>query len=81
MRALSVIQQGMLRNNPRHVTDSVNKATGVLGGMLNTHKCLLESKVEFQKRMESHLASKRMGVFRRPPSTSLGASPKKLSRG
>ena len=37
-RALSVIQQGMLRNNPRHVTESVNEATEVLGGMLNTHK-------------------------------------------
>ena len=42
-RALSVIQQGMLRNNPGHVKDSVNEATEVLSGMLNTHKCLLES--------------------------------------
>ena len=49
-RALSVIQQGMLRKNPRHVTDSVNKATEVLGGMLNTHKCLLESGVRIQKK-------------------------------
>ena len=40
-RALSVIQQGMLSNNPRHVTDSVNEANEVLGGMLNIHKCLL----------------------------------------
>ena len=40
-RALSVIQQGMLRNNPGHVKDSVNEATEVLSGMLNTHKCLL----------------------------------------
>ena len=32
-RALSVIQQGMLRNNPGHVKDSVTSA----------HKCLLES--------------------------------------
>ena len=49
-RALSVIQQGMLRNNPGHVKDSVNEATEVLSGMLNTHKCLLESRVEIQKR-------------------------------
>ena len=34
--ALSIIQQGMLRKNPRHVTESVNEATEVLGGMLNT---------------------------------------------
>ena len=33
-RALSIIQQGMLRNNSLHVTESVNKATEVLGGML-----------------------------------------------
>ena len=40
----------MLRNNPRHVTESVNVATEVLGGMLNTHKCLLESGVKIQKK-------------------------------
>ena len=45
-RALSIIQQGMLRNNPGFVKDSVNEATEVLSGMLNTHKCLLESGVE-----------------------------------
>ena len=38
-RAFSNIQQDMLRNNPRLVTDSVNEVTEVLGGMLNTHKC------------------------------------------
>ena len=48
-RALSVIQQGMLRNNPGFVKDSVNEGTEVLSGMLNTHKCLLESGVEIQK--------------------------------
>ena len=53
-RALSIIQQGMLRNNPGFVKDSVNDATEVLSGMLNTHKCLLESGVEIQKRLESH---------------------------
>ena len=52
-RALSIIQQGMLKNNLRHVIGSVNEATEVLGGMLNTHKCLLESWVEMQKRLES----------------------------
>ena len=41
--ALSVIQQGMLRNNPGHIEDSVSEATEMLSGMLNTHKCLLES--------------------------------------
>ena len=51
-RALSVIQQGMLRNNPGFVKDSVNEATEVLSGMLNTHKCLLESGVEIQKKLE-----------------------------
>ena len=40
-KGFSVIQQGMLRNNPGHVKDSVNEATEVLSGMLNTYKCLL----------------------------------------
>ena len=70
-RALTVIQQGMLRNNPGFVKDSVNEATEVLRGMLNTHKCLLESGMEIQKRLESHPASKRTGIFRRPRSASL----------
>ena len=64
-RALSVIQKGMLRNNPGFVKDSVNEAAEVLGGMLNTHRCLLESGVELQKRLETHPASKKMGVGER----------------
>ena len=55
-RALSVIQQGMLRNNPGHVKDSMNEASEVLSGMLNTHKCLLESGMEIQKKLEPHPA-------------------------
>ena len=70
-RALSAIQQGMLRNNPGHVKDSVSEATEVLSGMINTHKCLLESGVEIQKRQQSHPASKRISIFWRPPSASL----------
>ena len=83
-RALSVIQhthQGMLRNNPGHVKDSVNEASEVLSRMLNTHKCLLESGVEIQKKLESHPASKKMGIFRRLRSASLGDTPKKLTKG
>ena len=71
-RALSIIKQGMLRNNPRHSTDSVNEATEVLGEMLNTHKCLLESGVEIQKRLESHPTLKNMGIFQRPRLASSG---------
>ena len=48
-RAFSVIQQGMLRNNPGHVKDSVNEARVVLSGMLNTHECLLKSGMEIQE--------------------------------
>ena len=80
-RALSVTQQDMLRNNPGFVKDSANDATEVLSGMLNTHKCLLESVVEIQKRLESHHVSKRMGIFRRLRSASLGDNPKKLKKG
>ena len=80
-RALSVIQQGMLRNSPGHVKDSVNEASEVLSGMLNTHKCVLESGVEIQKKLESRPASKKMGIFRRLRSASLGDTPKKLTKG
>ena len=80
-RALSVIQQGMLRNNPGHVKHSVNEDTEVLSGMLNTHKWLLESGVEFQKRLEFNPALKRMGVLRGPRSASVGDTPKKLTKG
>ena len=80
-RALSIIQQGMLRNNPGHVKDNVNEATEVLSGMLNTRKCLLESGVQFQKRLESQPTSKRMGIFRRLRSASLGDNLKKLTKG
>ena len=48
--------------------------------MLNTHKCLLVSGVKFQKKLESHPASKRMGIIRRPRSASLGDTPKKLTK-
>ena len=80
-RDLSLIQQGMLRNNPGHVKDSVSEASEVLSGMLNTHKSLLESGVEIQKRLESHPTSKKMGIFRRLRSASVGDTPKKLTKG
>ena len=80
-RALSVIQQGILRNNPSYVKDSVSGATEVLSGMLNTHKCLLESGVEIQKRLESHPTSIKMGIFWRLRSASLGDTPKRRKRG
>ena len=80
-RALSIIQQAMRRNNPRHVTESVNEVTEVLGGMLNTHKCLLESGVKIQKKMGSHPAMKKLGIFQRPRSASLGDTPKNPAKG
>ena len=79
-RTLSVIQQGMLRNNPRHVKDSVNEATGVMSGMLNTQKSLLESGVEIQKKLESHPATKKMSIFRKLHSASLGDTSRKLTK-
>ena len=80
-RALSIIQQGMLRNNPRHVTESVNEATEVFGGMLNTHKCLRESGVKSQKKMESHPVMKKLEIFQRARPASLGDTPKKSGEG
>ena len=80
-KALSVIQQVMLRNNPGHVKDSVNEATGVLCGMLNTHRCLSESGVEIQKRLEFYPVTKKMGIFRKPHLASLGDTPKNQTKG
>ena len=80
-RALSEIQKGKLRNNPGLEKNSVNEAAEVLGGMLNTHRCLLESGVELQKRLETHPASKKIGVFRRLRSTSLGDTLKTQTKG
>ena len=79
-RALSVIQQVMLRNNPGHVKDSVSEDTEVLSKMLNTHKCLLETGVEIQKSLEFHPVSKKMGIFRSLRSASLRDTPKKLTK-
>ena len=45
-RALSVIQQSMLRKNHCHMKDSLNEASEVLSGMVNTYKCVLESGME-----------------------------------
>ena len=80
-RALSVMQKGMLKNNSGFVKDFVNEAAEVLVGMLNTHRCLLESGVELQKRLETHPVSKKMDVFRRPRSASLGDAPKPQNKG
>ena len=61
----------MLGNNPGFVKDIVKEATEMLGEMLNTHKCLLKSGVEIQKRQESHPATKKMGIFWISPSGAL----------
>ena len=60
------IQAGMLKNNPQPVKMSVGEVAEVLGSLVNTHKHLIESGVEFQKELESHSISRRMGLLRRP---------------
>ena len=80
-RTLSVIQQGMLRNRPGYVKDSVKEATEVFSGMFKTHKCLLESGVEIQKKLESHPASKKMCFFQGLRSASMGDTLKRLTKG
>ena len=63
------------------ITESVNEATEVLGGMLNKHKCLLESGVKIQKKMKSHSAIKKLGIFQRPRLASLGDTLKNPVKG
>ena len=53
-RRLGLRELGQDFGSPGHVKDSVNEVIEVLSRMLNTHKCLLESGVEIQKKLESH---------------------------
>ena len=70
--ALKCIQEGMLKNNPQPVKMNVGEATEVLGSLVNTHKHLIESRVEFQKEVESLPISRKMGSLQRRRSASLG---------
>ena len=47
----------------------------------NTYKCLLESGMEIQTKLESHPATKKMGIFWRPCLASLGHTPKNQAKG
>ena len=78
--ALKYIQEGMLKNNPQPVKMSVGEAAEVLDSLVNTHKHLIESGVEFQKELETHPISRRMGLLRRPRSASLGDTPISLKK-
>ena len=74
--ALKVIQDGMLQNTRNTIKTSVGEAAEVLDSLLNTHKCLLESGVEIQMRLECHPNTKKIGIFRRPRCAFLGDAPK-----
>ena len=71
----------MLENNPQSGRKSVREAAEVLGSLDNTHKHLIKSGVEFQKELESHPITRKIGVLRRPCSASLGDTPKSLKNG
>ena len=79
--ALKVIQDGMRQNTPTTVRTSVGEAAEVLGSFLNTHECLMKSGLEIQKRLESHSATKKMRIFQRPRSASLGDTSKSQAKG
>ena len=79
--ALKVIQDGMRQNTPTNVKTSVGEAAEVLGSLLNTQECLMKSGLEIQKRLESHPATKKMRIFQRPRSASLGDTPKSQAKG
>ena len=79
--ALKVIQDGMRQITPTTVKTRVGEAVKVLGRLLNTHECLMKSGLEIQKRLESHPATKKMRIFQRPRSASLGDTPKSQAKG
>ena len=71
----------MLKNNPASVKTSVREAAEVLGSLLNTHKCLVESGMEIQKKLDSLLTIKETIGSQRPHSASLGDMSKQQLRG
>ena len=79
--SLKVIQEGMRQNTPTTVKTSVGEAAEVSGSLFNTHECLMKSRVEIQKRLESHPATKEMSILQRPRSASLGDAPKSKKKG
>ena len=54
-KALKVVRDGILKNVPGPVKSSVREAIEVLGSLLNTHKCSVESEMKIQKRLEKKL--------------------------
>ena len=79
--ALKVIQNGMRQNTLTTVKVSVGEAAEVLGRLFNTHGCFMKSGVEIQRRLESHPATKKVGIFQRPRSASLGDTPRSQPKG
>ena len=77
----NIIQGAIRQNTPTTIKTTVGEAAEVLDSLLNTHECLLKSRVEIQKRLESHPASRKMEIFRRHRSLSLGDTPKMQSKG
>ena len=70
-----------LPEHPSYNQTSIEEALEVSDSLLNTHKFLSRSGVKIQKRLESYPASRKMGIFRRPRSASLGCVPKTVEGG
>ena len=59
--ALKIIPDGKLWNTPFTVKSSVGEAAEVLGSLPNTHKSLMQSEVEIQKRLEELAVKRALG--------------------
>ena len=70
--ALKCIQEGMLKDNSQPVKTSVGEATEVLGSLVNTHKHLIKSGVEFQTEPEFQPITRKMEYSGTAPSVSGG---------
>ena len=79
--SLKVIQDGMRQNTPTTVKTSVGEAAEVLGSLLNTQECLMKSGLEIQKKLDFYPPTKKMRIFQRPRSASLGDTPKSQAKG
>ena len=80
-QAIKAIQDGMRKCNPAPVKSSFGEVAEVIGTLLNTHKCLVESGMEIQKRMDSQPAVRKVLAPQRPRSASLGDTLKQPPRG
>ena len=65
-RARKGIQERMLNSSPGDINSSFGEANSVFSSLPSTHKCLVESGMEIEKRLDSHPAFRKAVLLQRP---------------